>query len=68
MGKIRTKLIKRTARDFASTSAAQFSLDFQKNKQVLAEKRTASTKKLRNQIAGYLTRKMRQNARAAAQE
>jgi len=63
LGKIRTKLVKRTAKAFA-VDTAKFSTDFAKNKAALDEMDVASTKKLRNQIAGYITRKVKQNAKS----
>lgn len=63
MGKIRTKLVKRTAREFA-LDTEKFGTKFDKNKAALNNLGVASTKKLRNQIAGYITRKVKQNAKA----
>lgn len=63
MGKIRTKLVKRTAKGLAR-DVERFGDDFAKNKVILKETGIASTKKLRNQIAGYITRKVKQNAKS----
>lgn len=53
MGKIKTKLIKRTAKAIVA-GGVESSTDFNKNKKILRE--GMPSKKVRNQIAGYLTR------------
>ena len=53
MGKIKTKLIKRTTEDFM-TRDLNLSEDFNINKKVLGEE--MPSKKVRNQIAGYISR------------
>jgi ribosomal protein S17E len=53
MGKIKTRLIKRTARAIDTEDIA-FNSSFENNKKILADK--MPSKKVRNQIAGYLTR------------
>lgn len=53
MGKIKSKLIKRSANTFMQ-KGVEFSESFEKNKKVLG--RTMPSKKLRNQIAGFLSR------------
>lgn len=53
MGKVKTKLIKRTAKKLIE-KGIEFSEDFTKNKRILGN--TMPGKKVRNQIAGYLSR------------
>lgn len=53
MGKIKTRLIKRTARAI-DTKEIEFNSEFEHNKKILASK--MPSKKVRNQIAGYLAR------------
>ena len=53
MGKIKTRLIKRTA-DRLMKEDIEFSEDFDKNKKMLG--REMPSKKVRNQIAGYIAR------------
>jgi len=53
MGKIKSKLIKRTVKSLADRGV-EFSSDFEKNKKILGK--TMPSKKLRNQIAGYAAR------------
>ena len=53
MGKIKSKLVKRTAKILAE-KGIEFNDNFEKNKRILG--RTMPSKKLRNQIAGHVTR------------
>ena len=55
MGKVRTALVKRTARRLLAMYPDKFTLDFEHNKRVVSELINVSSKKLRNQIAGYIT-------------
>lgn len=57
MGKIKSKLIKRSANEFIK-KGVKFGEDFEKNKKTLGN--TMPSKKLRNQIAGYLSRLKKQ--------
>lgn len=59
MGRIRTKFIKRTADKLISTFKGSFETDFNKNKLQVAKLTDVSTKKLRNQIAGFITKKLK---------
>jgi len=56
LGKIRSELIKRSARKIVDTYPDSFSTDFKENKEKLIEISSIPSKKLRNQIAGYITR------------
>ncbi len=56
MGRIKTQLIKRTTLKLLEAHRASFTKDFTKNKEVVQEKLTSPSKKLRNVIAGYATR------------
>ncbi len=53
MGKIKTRLIKRTTREI-NKKDLPFSEDFETNKKILG--REMPSKKVRNQIAGYIAR------------
>ena len=53
MGKIKTKMIKHSARSFLK-KGLRFSKDFEENKNIL--KGIIKEKKIRNQLAGYLVR------------
>lgn len=60
MGKIKTKLVKRTA--FAlNKREIPFSENFNSNKKILGS--TMPSKKIRNQIAGFLARVKRHEAK-----
>jgi len=62
MGNIRTSFVKRISRELIETHKGKFTTDFDKNKQLVAEYSTVSTKHLRNKIAGYITRLIRQES------
>lgn len=53
MGRIKSKLVKRTANTLLKAEN-QFNFSFEKNKKVLGEIKIS--KKIRNQIAGYIAR------------
>ena len=57
MGKIKSKLIKRSTKAFIQ-KGVEFDEDFGKNKKVLGNE--MPSKKLRNQMAGYLSRLKKQ--------
>ena len=59
MGKIKSKQIRRTAKEIMDKEV-EFSEDFKKNKAILG--REMPSKKMRNQLAGFLVRFM-QNKR-----
>lgn len=53
MGKIKSKLIKRSAKELIK-KGIEFSEDFEINKKILGN--TMPSKKIRNQMAGYLSK------------
>lgn len=55
MGKVRTKLVKRIARELIEKYPGLFTRDFNVNKQLVSNLATIPSKKLRNQVAGYIT-------------
>lgn len=57
MGKIKSKAVKRTARELAGRGIA-FDEEFEKNKKTLGM--TMPSKKIRNQLAGFLSRVKKQ--------
>lgn len=57
MGRVKSALIKRTARSLLKEDNV-FNEDFEKNKKVLGD--TMPSKRLRNKIAGYISRLKRQ--------
>jgi len=56
MGKVRTELVKRTARELLDKYPSKFSTDFENNKKLVNDYTNVSSTKLRNKIAGYTTR------------
>lgn len=54
MGRIKSKLIKRTTRQLIDQSDESFGKTFEENKKALGN--TLSSKKMRNKIAGYIAR------------
>ncbi|MFC1696939.1 30S ribosomal protein S17e [Nanoarchaeota archaeon] len=56
MGRIKTKLMKRTSRELMSKYEDKFTTDFAENKVAVDKVAQIKSKKLRNIIAGYLTR------------
>jgi small subunit ribosomal protein S17e len=59
MGNIRTSFVKRTSRELIETYEGTFTKDFDENKLLVEKFTTVSTKHLRNKIAGYVTRLVR---------
>jgi ribosomal protein S17E len=58
MGKIKSKMIKRSAEIFMR-KGVEFSEDFEKNKKILGN--NMPSKKIRNQMAGLLSRIKKRN-------
>ena len=58
MGRIKTILIKRTAHKLISMHKEQFKKDFDSNKKTVSNLAEIPSKKLRNSIAGYISRIM----------
>ncbi|MEB3817069.1 MAG: 30S ribosomal protein S17e [Desulfurococcales archaeon] len=69
MGKVRTALVKRTARKLLEMYPDLFTRDFEHNKRVVSVLIEYKSKKLRNQIAGYITHLIKiREKRAKAEE
>jgi small subunit ribosomal protein S17e len=56
MGRIRTHDIKKVSFELVERYKGRFTNDFTANKEVINELKIATSKKLRNKIAGYVTR------------
>lgn len=65
MGNIRTSHVKRLSRELIEIHQGKFTTDFDENKKLVEEFSTVSTKHLRNKIAGYVTRLVRNEAKKA---
>jgi small subunit ribosomal protein S17e len=67
LGKVRTETVKRVSRELLRRFPDRFSGDFESDKQVVNDLVLTSSKRLRNRIAGYVTRlKVVEAERAAA--
>jgi len=56
MGRIKTKLIKRKTKELLKVHGESFTKDFSENKLLTNKHAKVQSKKLRNVIAGYMTR------------
>ena len=56
MGKVRTETVKRAARELIERFPSKFTNEYEANKSAVNEVLIAPSKKLRNRIAGYVTR------------
>ncbi|HFC49141.1 MAG TPA: 30S ribosomal protein S17e [Thermofilum sp.] len=65
MGKVRPKYIKNTARRLVEMYPDRFTIDFEENKKAVMELTDITSKRIRNQVAGYITRLMKQRERIA---
>ena len=59
MGRVRTKTIKRAARQLIEKFYGKMTKDFHLNKRVCDDVAVIPTKRIRNKVAGYATRLMR---------
>ncbi|HII60323.1 30S ribosomal protein S17e [Pyrococcus horikoshii] len=59
MGKIRQGFIKRVARELFNKYPNEFTRDFEHNKKKVQELTNVTSKKIRNRIAGYITKLVR---------
>jgi|TARA_B100001964_G_C14129017_1_gene551962 small subunit ribosomal protein S17e len=59
MGRIKTQIVKRTTNKLISEHRAEFKKDFKENKLILKKFADIPSAKLRNVIAGYITRLMK---------
>ena len=59
MGRVRTKTVKRAARQLIEKFYPKMSLDFHYNKRVLDDVAVVPSKRLRNKIAGYASKLMK---------
>ncbi len=63
MGRIKTKMIKRAGEELIRRFGDVFTVDFETNKRILNEMDLNVSKKVRNKIAGYITRKIKIRSR-----
>ena len=62
MGRIKTRLIKAVTHQLLEEHRDSFSTDYEENKVKIAELTDVKSKKLRNIIAGYVTRMIKAEA------
>ena len=60
MGRIKTMLVKSIAKKLIKVHAQEFTSEFNKNKELVQKYTTVSSHKMRNIIAGYTARLMKQ--------
>ena len=56
MGRVKTAAIKKFSKLIYQKNMDKFTSDFQKNKKTLEELVSIESKKIKNQVAGYITR------------
>ncbi|CDJ39750.1 40S ribosomal protein S17, putative [Eimeria necatrix] len=59
MGRVRTKTVKRAARQIVEKYYAKLTLDFQINKKIAEEVALIPSKRIRNKVAGFITHLMK---------
>lgn len=59
MGRIKPQLIKRTSRKLVEEHKMEFKEDFEENKKVVEKYADIANKKLRNAVAGHITKLMK---------
>ena len=59
MGRIKTKLVKRVTEELVEKHGEEFTPEFDKNKPLVAKYVEFPSKKIRNIVAGYVTRIIR---------
>ena len=58
MGRIKSIAVKNLGREMIAVHGDRFSTDFDKNKKIVDEIRSIDSKKIRNVVAGYITKEM----------
>jgi len=61
IGRIKTVLIKRISKELVKEHGEEFTVDFDKNKVVLKKYTNIASSKMRNTIAGYVSRLIKQS-------
>ncbi|MFH1590283.1 MAG: 30S ribosomal protein S17e [archaeon] len=56
MGRIKTQLVKSVTHELVKRHGEEFTTDFNENKKVVSQFADVPSKKIRNTIAGYVTR------------
>jgi small subunit ribosomal protein S17e len=66
MGRVKSTAIKNLARDILEEHGDKFTTDFDKNKKVLASVKKIESIKVRNVVAGYITKVIKRSKKVAA--
>jgi small subunit ribosomal protein S17e len=61
LGKVKTEMIKRLAKELITRFPDKFNTNFDDNKQMVRELTQGTTTRVRNQTAGYITRTCKLN-------
>ncbi|MGD6933145.1 MAG: 30S ribosomal protein S17e [Candidatus Bathyarchaeia archaeon] len=56
LGKVKTEQIKRTGKELMTRFPSKFSSNFDENKKVVDSLTSGTTTRIRNKVAGYITR------------
>ena len=67
MGRIKSIPVKNLGREMLAEHGDRFSTDFENNKKVIGEIRKIESKKIRNTLAGYITKEMERAKKSGAQ-
>jgi len=65
LGRIRTGLVKRISRSLVEKYPTLFTTDYEQNKEIIGKILETGSKKLKDQIAGYVTHLMKIRAQKA---
>ncbi len=65
MGRVKTTLIKRVTEDFIRDHGSEFKDSFEENKEIIGRIAKIKSKKIRNAIAGYITRIKKSEVKAS---
>ena len=65
MGRIKTAQIKRITKQLMKEHASEFSPDFSKNKEIVSKYTDIESTKIRNTVAGYAARLVKQQSQNA---
>ncbi|RLE87461.1 MAG: 30S ribosomal protein S17e [Thermoprotei archaeon] len=68
MGKVRPAFIKRTARRLLEKYPDAFTTDFEHNKRMVMQLTDITSKRVRNRVAGYVTRLVKIKMRRESEE
>ena len=68
MGKVKTEQVKHLAKDLMTKFPDKFSTSFDENKLMVSKLTIGATTRVRNQVAGYITRKVVLNEQGVPEE